>query len=51
MDVPVCYCFDWTRERLLYEGGLDQQPTEQIKAHARQVAVNVRWTAHKGGAT
>jgi hypothetical protein len=33
MDVPVCYCFDWTRECLLQTGSIDQQPADQIKAH------------------
>ncbi|WP_079414516.1 copper chaperone Copz family protein [Paenibacillus ferrarius] len=35
MDVPVCYCFDWTRERLLQTSGTDQQPANQIKAHVQ----------------
>lgn len=34
-DVPVCYCFDWTRERLMQAAGTDQQPTNQIKAHVQ----------------
>lgn len=35
MDVPVCYCFDWTRERLLQTAGTDQQPADEIKAHVQ----------------
>jgi hypothetical protein len=34
-DVPVCYCFDWTRERLLQAVGTDQKPADQIKAHVQ----------------
>ncbi|KQL45799.1 (2Fe-2S)-binding protein [Brevibacillus choshinensis] len=35
-DVPVCYCFDWTRERLLQANGTDdQKPADQIKAHVQ----------------
>jgi hypothetical protein len=34
-DVPVCYCFDWTRERLLQTIGTDQKPADQIKAHVQ----------------
>ncbi|CAM3811546.1 MULTISPECIES: putative iron-sulfur cluster-binding metallochaperone [Paenibacillus] len=33
MNVPVCYCFDWTRDRLLQAAGTDEQPTKQIKSH------------------
>lgn len=35
MNVPVCYCFDWTRERLLQTIGNDRQPADQIKAHVQ----------------
>ncbi|MBB6670707.1 putative iron-sulfur cluster-binding metallochaperone [Cohnella nanjingensis] len=35
MDVPVCYCFDWTRERLMKAAGTAQQPADQIKAHVQ----------------
>lgn len=35
MDVPVCYCFDWTRERLIQAVRTVQQPANQIKAHVR----------------
>lgn len=34
-DVPVCYCFDWTRERLMQTVGTDQQPADLIKAHVQ----------------
>lgn len=34
-DVPVCYCFDWTRERLLQSVGSDPKPAEQIKSHVQ----------------
>lgn len=34
-DVPVCYCFDWTRERLLQVVETDQKPADQIKAHVQ----------------
>lgn len=36
MDVPVCYCFDWTRERLVQLAGTDPKPTDQIKAHVQE---------------
>jgi len=35
MGVLVCYCFDWTRERLMKAAGTDQQPADQIKAHVQ----------------
>lgn len=35
MNVHVCYCFEWTRERLLQATGANQQPTKQIKAHVQ----------------
>ncbi|WP_410513771.1 (2Fe-2S)-binding protein [Paenibacillus sp. BR2-3] len=35
MDVPVCYCFDWTRERLIQAAHDKQQPADQIKAHIK----------------
>ncbi|MBN2981826.1 putative iron-sulfur cluster-binding metallochaperone [Cohnella algarum] len=35
MDVPVCYCFNWTRERLLQAATTDQQPADRIKAHVQ----------------
>jgi len=34
-DVPVCYCFDWTRERLLQSVGTNQKPSDQIKVHVQ----------------
>jgi hypothetical protein len=34
MKVPVCYCFDWTRERLIKAADTDQ-PVDQIKAHVQ----------------
>ncbi|WP_336775182.1 putative iron-sulfur cluster-binding metallochaperone [Paenibacillus sp. MMO-58] len=34
-DVPVCYCFDWTRERLIKAVGSDKKPADQIKAHVQ----------------
>jgi hypothetical protein len=34
-DVPVCYCFDWTRVRLLQTVGTDERPADQIKAHVQ----------------
>jgi hypothetical protein len=35
IDVPVCYCFDWTRERLIQAVGYNKQPADQIKAHVQ----------------
>ncbi|OCT15105.1 (2Fe-2S)-binding protein [Paenibacillus pectinilyticus] len=35
VDVPVCYCFDWTRERLLEAVGTENTPADQIKAHVQ----------------
>ncbi|WP_373231819.1 (2Fe-2S)-binding protein [Cohnella sp.] len=35
MNVPVCYCFDWTRDRLLQAAGTHQQPAKQIKVHVQ----------------
>ncbi|WP_081494733.1 putative iron-sulfur cluster-binding metallochaperone [Brevibacillus sp. CF112] len=35
MDVPVCYCFDWTRDRLLQAVSDNQQPIEHIKNHVQ----------------
>ncbi|UVI33671.1 putative iron-sulfur cluster-binding metallochaperone [Paenibacillus spongiae] len=34
-DVPVCYCFGWTRERLIQAAGTDQKPAAQIKVHVQ----------------
>ncbi|GAA3409718.1 (2Fe-2S)-binding protein [Paenibacillus hodogayensis] len=34
-DVPVCYCFDWTRERLLQAINTDLKPADHIKAHVQ----------------
>lgn len=31
MHVPVCYCFDWTRECLVQAVSHNQQPIEHIK--------------------
>jgi hypothetical protein len=31
MDVPVCYCFDWTRERLTQAIESNQRPIEHIR--------------------
>lgn len=31
LDVPVCYCFGWTRERLLQAVQENQRPTEHIR--------------------
>jgi hypothetical protein len=36
INVPVCYCFDWTRERLILAVGYKQQPTDQIKAYVQE---------------
>ncbi|MCM3039489.1 (2Fe-2S)-binding protein [Paenibacillus motobuensis] len=30
LDVPVCYCFGWTRERLIQATQENQRPTEHI---------------------
>lgn len=35
IDVPVCYCFDWTREKLLQAVSTDPKPADQIKAHVQ----------------
>lgn len=35
MDVPVCYCFNWTRERLFQAIREDKRPVEQIKKHVQ----------------
>lgn len=35
VDVPVCYCFEWTRERLLQTVNTNQKPASQIKAHVQ----------------
>ncbi|WP_374017565.1 (2Fe-2S)-binding protein [Paenibacillus thiaminolyticus] len=32
-NVPVCYCFDWTRDRLQAAG--TDQPADEIKAHVQ----------------
>ncbi|WP_438350819.1 putative iron-sulfur cluster-binding metallochaperone [Paenibacillus sp. FA6] len=31
LDVPVCYCFGWTRERLIQANQENQRPTEHIR--------------------
>lgn len=31
LDVPVCYCFDWTRTRLMKAVQEKQRPTEHIR--------------------
>ncbi|MER3482922.1 MAG: (2Fe-2S)-binding protein [Meiothermus sp.] len=31
LDVPVCYCFGWTRERLIQAVQENQHPTERIR--------------------
>ncbi|WP_230632831.1 bacterioferritin-associated ferredoxin [Paenibacillus athensensis] len=31
LDVPVCYCFGWMRERLLQAVQVNQSPTEHIR--------------------
>ncbi len=31
MDVPVCYCFDWTRERLTQAIETNQRPLDHIR--------------------
>jgi hypothetical protein len=31
MDVPVCYCFDWTRERLIQAIETKQRPIDHIR--------------------
>ncbi|RJG22480.1 putative iron-sulfur cluster-binding metallochaperone [Paenibacillus thiaminolyticus] len=33
-NVPVCYCFDWTKDRL-QAAGTDQRPADEIKAHVQ----------------
>lgn len=35
VNVPVCYCFDWTREQLLQTVDTDQTPVDQIKGHVQ----------------
>jgi hypothetical protein len=44
VDVPVCYCFDWTRERLLQAIESNQNPIdhirEQVKANRCGCEVN-----------
>lgn len=35
VDVPVCYCFDWTRERLSTAVNENVNPAEQIKKHVQ----------------
>ncbi|MDQ6423066.1 (2Fe-2S)-binding protein [Paenibacillus sp. LHD-117] len=35
MGVPVCYCFNWTRERLFQATSDNQRPIEQIKKHVQ----------------
>lgn len=32
-DLTVCYCFNWTREKLLQAVITDPKPADQIKAH------------------
>lgn len=32
-DVPVCYCFDWTRDRLVQAVSVNQDPVDHIKGH------------------
>ncbi|MGE7271976.1 putative iron-sulfur cluster-binding metallochaperone [Brevibacillus panacihumi] len=34
-DVPICYCFDWTRDRLIQSVSDNQQPIEHIKDHVQ----------------
>lgn len=34
-EVPVCYCFDWTRERLHQAVITAQKPVDQIKAQVQ----------------
>ncbi|MGG4341993.1 putative iron-sulfur cluster-binding metallochaperone [Paenibacillus lautus] len=31
LDVPVCYCFGWTRERLIQAIQKNQRPTDHIR--------------------
>ena len=35
MDVPICYCFDWTRERILQTVKHGGKPLEEIKANVQ----------------
>lgn len=35
MDVPVCYCFDWTRERIMEAVEQGGDPLAEIKAHVQ----------------
>ncbi|WP_083932141.1 putative iron-sulfur cluster-binding metallochaperone [Cohnella laeviribosi] len=37
LDVPVCYCFGWTRERLIQAVQKNQQPIDHIR---KQVQAN-----------
>jgi hypothetical protein len=33
LDVPVCYCFGWTRERLIQAVKYNQHPIDHIRHH------------------
>jgi hypothetical protein len=35
MEVPVCYCFDWTRERLVQAVNENQHPIDHIKGNMK----------------
>ncbi|WP_423805308.1 putative iron-sulfur cluster-binding metallochaperone [Paenibacillus illinoisensis] len=35
LHVPVCYCFDWTRDRLIQSVNDNQRPIEHIKNHVQ----------------
>ena len=35
LDVPVCYCFGWTRERLIQAVQKNERPIDQIRQHVQ----------------
>lgn len=35
MDVPICYCFDWTRDRLVQAVSDNHDPIDHIKGHVQ----------------
>ena len=35
MEVPVCYCFDWTRKRIMQAVRQGGNPLQEIKAHVQ----------------
>jgi hypothetical protein len=41
LQVPVCYCFDWTKERLIHSIQSNDNPVDHIR---KQLQAN-RWAA------